>query len=341
MASTERRDEASFLMRYCVTADIDLGEMRNMSLPDTYAARDYLRRYLPFLPEVMRLPRDPEEEWWTWRDTKVHLDRLDVEDAPLKVIVLHGGGGNGRLVSAFGALVHGLGYSYVAPDLPGFGLTKPGPDYDPHYRSWVELVSDLIDREQARDGLPVVTFGGSLGGMLAYNAAAVSGKVRGVIVTTLADARDADARDALARSKLWSRLAYVVMNALPKLTGRLDIPARMISKMEWVTNDPAFSRLFIEDPLVGEARINLEFYRSLMTYEPPIAPEAFDLCPLLLAHPAEDKWTPLAVSQPFFDRLGGEKELVMLEGCGHLPYEEPGVSQLREAVGRFLDRVVE
>jgi alpha-beta hydrolase superfamily lysophospholipase len=310
-----------------------------MSLPDSYSTRDYLRPYLPFLPDVMRLPRNPEEEWWKWQDTEVHLDRLDMEDAPLKVIVLHGGGGNGRLMSTFGAIVHGLGYSYVAPDLPGFGLTKPGPEYDPHYRSWVALVADLIDHELARDGLPVVTFGGSIGGMLAYNATAVSGKVRGVIVTTLADVRDPDARDALARSKLWSRLGYVVMNALPNLTGRLHIPARMISKMKWITNDPAFSRIFIEDPLVGGAHINLNFYRSLMVYEPPIVPEEFDLCPLLLAHPAADKWTPLSVSQPFFDRLASEKELVMLEGCGHFPYEKPGVSQLREAVGRFLGRV--
>ena len=37
----------------------------------------------------------------------------------------HGGGGTGRLVGVFGALVHSLGYSYVAPDLPGFGLTVP------------------------------------------------------------------------------------------------------------------------------------------------------------------------------------------------------------------------
>ena len=310
-----------------------------MSLPDTYAAHGYWRRYLPFLPEVMRLPRDPEEEWWAWRGTNVHLDRLDGKDAPLKVIVLHGGGGTGRLVSAFGAIAHRLGYSYVAPDLPGFGLTVPGPDYDPHYRSWVALAADLIEREQARDGLPVVTFGGSLGGMLAYNAAAASGEVRGVIATTLADPRDRDARDALARSKLWSRLGFAVMNALPALTGRLDIPARAISKLEWITNDPAFSRIFIEDPLVGQARINLDFYRSMTVYEPPIAPEAFDQCPLLLAHPADDKWTPLAVSQPFFDRLGCDKGLVMLEGCGHFPYEEPGVSQLREAVEEFLGRV--
>jgi len=310
-----------------------------MSLSKTYAADDYWRRYLPFLPEVMRLPHNPVEEWWMWRGTKVHLDRLDAENASLKIIVLHGGGGTGRLVSAFGALVHSLGYSYVAPDLPGFGLTLPGSDYDPHYRSWVALVTDLIAREQERDGLPVVTFGGSLGGMLAYNAAAASGDVRGVIATTLADPRDADARNALASSKVWSRLAFVIMNALPELTGRLNIPARRISRMERMTNDPAFSRIFIEDPLVGGARINLEFYRSMTAYDLPIAPEEFDLCPVLLAHPADDQWTPLAVSQPFFDRLGCEKEMVILEGCGHFPYEEPGVSQLRAAVDEFLIRV--
>ncbi len=310
-----------------------------MTAADSYAARDYWRRYQPFLPEAMRLPRDPDEEWWRWRGADVHLDRLDVDDAALKVIVLHGGGGNGRLVSAFGALVHRAGYSYVAPDLPGFGLTKPGPDYDPHYSSWVALVADLIDREQARDDLPVAIFGGSVGGMLAYHAAAANGKVRGVIATTLADPRDADARDALARSKVWSRLGFAVMNALPALTGRLHIPARRISKLEFMTNDPAFSRIFIDDPLVGRARINLGFYRSMTVYEPPITPEEFDVCPLLLVHPAEDKWTPLAISQPFFDRLGGDKELVMLEGCGHLPYEEPGVSQLRKAVEGFLERV--
>jgi alpha-beta hydrolase superfamily lysophospholipase len=308
--------------------------------PSSYAELEYWRKYLPFLPEIMRLPRDPDEEWWEWGDSQVHLDRLDAPDAALKVIVLHGGGGNGRLVGAFGALVHKLGYSYVAPDLPGFGLTVAGPDYDPDYRSWVALVADLLVREQERDGLPVVLMGGSLGGMLAYNAAAASRAAVGVIATTLADPRDEDARDALARSKLWSRLGYAIMNALPGLSGRLDIPAKSISRLEWITNDPAFSQIFIDDPLVGRARINLDFYRSMTVYEPPIAPEAFDVCPLLLVHPADDKWTPFVVSQPFYDRLSGEKQLVLLEGCGHFPYEEPGVSQLREAVEVFLRKRV-
>ena len=45
---------------------------------------------MPFLPDVMRLPRDPDEEWWAWHATKVPLDGSDAENAPLKVIVLHG-----------------------------------------------------------------------------------------------------------------------------------------------------------------------------------------------------------------------------------------------------------
>lgn len=304
-----------------------------------YAELDYWRKYLPYLPEVMKPQRDPDEEWWKWGDSQVHLDRLDVPNSPLKVIVLHGGGGNGRLVGSFGAMVNKLGYGYVAPDLPGFGLTVHGPNYDPHYRSWVALATDLIVRERERDGSPVVLMGGSLGGMLSYNVAAASRAAEGVIATTLADPRNQAALDALARSKFWSRIGMRLVNALPGLSGRLNIPAKDISRMKWMTNDPVLSKIFIDDPLVGRARINLDFYRSMITYDPPIAPEAFDVCPLLLAHPTDDKWTPLAVSKPFFDRLSGQKQLVMLDGCGHFPYEEPGVSQLYDALGQFLDRV--
>ena len=41
-----------------------------------------------------------------------------------KLILLHGGGGNGRLLSPIGVFFQKLGYECIAPDLPGFGLTK-------------------------------------------------------------------------------------------------------------------------------------------------------------------------------------------------------------------------
>ena len=53
----------------------------------------------------------------------------------------------------------------------------------------------------------------------------------------------------------------------------------------------------------------------------------------LLNFPAE---MTIEASRPFFDRIKGPKELVLLENCGHLPIEEPGLSRLEEAVVAFL-----
>jgi alpha-beta hydrolase superfamily lysophospholipase len=261
------------------------------------------------------------------------------------VIVLHGGGANGRLVGALGTIVAQMGYEYVAPDLPGFGLTTVADDYDPAYDSWVTLVSQLIEREIARDGKPITLFGGSLGGILAYNAACLAtrghgiSRVVGVIATTLADPRYAPARDALARNKVWSRAGSAMMRIAPRLLDRITVQARTISRLELITNDPLFSELFVNDPLVGKSRISLRFYRTMTEFRPVVPPEEFRLCPVLLVHPADDRWTPYKVSQPFFDRIAGNKRLVLLPGCGHLPYEQPGLSVMAEAIEDFMQEI--
>lgn len=75
--------------------------------------------------------------------------------------------------------------------------------------------------------------------------------------------------------------------------------------------------------------------RSRACAGPAVEPEDFTACPVLLAHPGADRWTPVELSTPFFDRLGGDKRLVVLEGCGHMPVEEPGLRQFAEALGRL------
>lgn len=297
------------------------------------------KRYQPFLPEIMKLDHTPEEQWWEWRGNSVHLDRMSRPESPIKVIVLHGGGGNGRLVSIFGTLVHKMGYEYVAPDLPGFGLTECHEGFDYNYKNWVELVSDLVDREIERDGRPVVLFGGSLGGMLCYHAACINDQIKGIIATTLANPRDPEVRDALAKSKIWSRLGAALMQKLPSLADHMTVRVSDISKLHGMANDPALSKVFIDDELVGRARVRLSFYRTLSEYEAEIEPNEFRRCPILLVHPADDRWTPYSVSQVFFERLAGPKTLVHLDGCAHMPYEEPGLTQMNEAIGKFLKEI--
>lgn len=108
--------------------------------------------------------------------------------------------------------------------------------------------------------------------------------------------------------------------------------------MDRVANDRALVRLIVDDALGGGNRAPVGFMRSLFEIRPAVEPEAFERCPVLLVHPAEDRWTSVEASRLFFDRLSGPKHLVMLEACGHFPVEEPGLTQLEEAVLTFLSQ---
>lgn len=307
-----------------------------------YTDLEYWKKYLPFLPEEMRFTDDvqPEEEWWQWRGNDIHVDRLRSPKSKCKFIFLHGGGGNGRLMGTIAACFYKLGYEYLAPDLPGFGLTLADKASRTNYAAWVDLASDLVDREYREDGRPVIVFGGSIGGMLAYHVGCRNENVRGIIATCLVDSRTAAGRDALARNKLWSRAGYVTTTLFPFIIRIINIRVHTISKLMAMTNDPDFSRLFVDDPLVGRARMNLGFYKSMTAYTPAVEPELFTRCPLLLVHPELDRWTPFELSKSFFDRLAGEKTCVLLEGAGHYPYEKPGLDQMIEAVTKFANDIV-
>src|SRR5205807_185487 len=133
-----------------------------------------------------------------------------------------------------------------------------------------------------------------------------------------------------------NRVLAPLLPLLAALGGGLRLPVRWFANMHAVANDPEVVRLACADPVGGGNRVPLRFLRSVLAIRPAIEPEAFDLCPVLLAQPAADRWTTIAASRPFFDRIKGPKELVLLENCGHLPIEEPGVSRLEEAVVAFL-----
>ena len=141
--------------------------MSSMTLA-TYASHPLWQDYQPYFPAGLRCTDDstPREEYWRWRGLDVHLDRLPNPTSPLKIIVLHGAGAYGRVMAPAAVLAQRYGYETVAPDLPGYGLTKVARS-EMTYPLWIDCVCDLIDAELARDGRPIVLFGVSLGGLLA------------------------------------------------------------------------------------------------------------------------------------------------------------------------------
>lgn len=305
-----------------------------------YRNRTYWKKYQSFLPEELKFNQNlPDESWWIWKGSHIHMDSIGNRDSNIKFIMLHGGGGNGRLLGSYGSYFTKQGYDYIAPDLPGFGLTIPKKEHTKSYSIWVNLVNDLVNKESKKDNKKIILFGGSIGGLLAYNVACINKNVKGIIVTCLADPRKEKARDALAKNKVWSRIGYFFMKKFPLITNKINIRANWISKMNYITNDPEFSKVFMNDSLVGKTKMNLGFYKTMTEYNPKYEPENFNNCPVLLVHPEKDRWTPFEISKEFFNSIKGEKYLQILKDEGHYPYKGEGFKQMKKAMKEFISKI--
>jgi len=293
----------------------------------------FWRRYQPHLPADLRLPDDdlPAESRWGWDGLDVHLDRYERPDAHLTVIVVHGGGGYGRLLAPFGRLLAHQGVDVVLPDLPGYGLTRC-PSRAMTYDRWVACLADLATVEHERTGRPVALFGMSMGGMLALHAAmaAPEGTVCAVGATTLMDPRDPRVRRAVGRVPLPAALLR------SGAADRLRLPMPLMAPVERMSSVRAINRLCVRDPQGGGNRVPIGFLRSWLNHVPAMEPDEFDRCPVTLLHPLADRWTPVAWSRDVLGRIRAPTTFTGLGRCEHLPIEEPGLTTLRDALGPWV-----
>ncbi|MFE0751678.1 alpha/beta fold hydrolase [Gordonia sp. NPDC058843] len=308
--------------------------------------------YLRFLPEPWRSSAAgvaAESTWWTWSSSSgrscgkvdVHVLRARRNSAPLRVMLLHGGGGHSALVWPLGAILANEGYEVLAPDLPQYGRTRVVDPGRVRYQDWVDLVCDLVVAETDDDPRPLVVLGASLGGMLAYEVANRTGRVAAVVATCLLDlAGDPDARRAVARTPALARLIPLMpVLARAGVLARVRFPIRWVAPMSAMSLDPALSRACVEDRLGAGSSVSLGFLSDLMTHEVP-APEDHRGPRVLLAHPAADSWTPPAVSVRFAQRIGARTDIHLLTGCGHFPVERPGVDELADHLRALADDLV-
>lgn len=306
----------------------------------SYTEHANWRRYQPHLPQRHRLTdKDmPCEETWMWHGLAVHLDRYEIPDAPAVVVGFHGGGGYGRMLAPIGLFARRLGLEAVLPDLPGYGLTRVSRRRFT-YDMWVACACELIAAERRRSGRPVIALGGSMGGMLAWHAAAAGAPLAGIVATTLIDPRDPTVLRALGRTSWAGPLGAWMLSLAPALTDPLPIPMAHATNMRAIANSEAVTAIVRRDPLGGGRIVPARFLRTWMRYSPQREPHVITV-PVLLAHPADDHWTPTELSERFFNKLTGPKRLVTLENCGHFPLEEPGLTQLETAVREFVTEAI-
>jgi len=310
-----------------------------------YADQPAWREIQNFLPPAYRLQpgQEPREEWWNWRQHRIHLDAYRNPSAPLKVMLFHGVGTNGRqMTTILGAPLARLGLETIAIDMPGYGLTEVGKGARVRYDDWVQAGSDLVDAELARDPRPIVLYGLSAGGMETYHVAALNRKVRGIVGMTFLDQRLRQVGDETALNPFMNRVGgpLIKLGARTPLAG-LRLPMSLAGKMHALVNDPAALKACLADRTSAGNWVTIRFLASYMSYVPAVEPENFEVCPILLTQPAQDRWTPLHLSELFLGRVGKVPvRTVMLENAGHYPIEQAGLDRMVTAIADFCGGIV-
>ena len=288
--------------------------------------------YTAHIPKALRPDPRPRCESTRWRRANelVHVERVGEPDAPVRAVFLHGAGGHAGLLRPYAELLAQRGVRCVVPDLPGYGRTIVRRRAAVRYPDWVAAATDLVLRERESHDGTLLLVGASVGGMLAYDTATRTGAADAVVATCLLDPRDPASRRVISHHPLLGDLALPLTRVVAGPLAGVSVPMRWLTNMRAISNRPELTELVLRDRLGGGNSMPLGFLRSYLEYTPPVEPEQAQV-PVVLAHPAEDRWTPVEVSLPFYERLAGPKRLVMLEGAGHIPVEEPGVGQLMEA----------
>lgn len=302
-----------------------------------YKSDKVWRKVQNYLPQKNRLHKEiePDESFLLLRDgNRIHLDIYSPPCARATIILLHGVGGNGRLLSFLAVPLFQSGYKVVCPDMPLYGYSEYTGTVT--YATWVRDALEITEH-YAREELPMFLFGLSAGGMLAYQVACKASAVRGVLVTCILDQRLQAVREETSSNPLLVRYALPVIEHVRRWFPNLRIPMKWVANMKAIVNNKELAQLLMADKKSSGAKISLDFLYTMLYPDITTEPSDFS-CPFLLLHPENDLWTPVALSRLFYDKLKGEKEIHYLEGAGHFPIEEPGLKTLVEKSLEFIEK---
>ncbi len=302
-----------------------------------YKENETWQKVQDFLPKHNQLNQNemPVQEWVEMEKMSIHVDHYIQKNPKATIIMLHGVGGNGRLLSFIALALWRLGYEIICPDLPMYGHTVV--DMDISYENWIET-AEFITEKYYKEKVPMLLFGLSAGGMLAYQTACRAENISGVIVTCLLDQRIPRVTMETASSKIMAVVGKPFLRLTHKIAGRLKLPMKTVCNMKAIVNNKSLAEILMKDPISSGASVSLKFLNGLLNPEIDIEAENFRKCPILLVHPQKDYWTDVSLSRLFFDKLSCKKELRLLEGAGHFPIEEIGLRQLEDYCSAFISQ---
>lgn len=312
----------------------------------TYKNQEAWKQVQEFLPADYHFhgKYQPKEEYWNWQGNQVHLDTFRNAKAPAKVILFHGVGTNGRQISMImGGPLAKDGFETITVDMPTYGESIVAPNRVISYDDWIQCGSDLIDAELAKDDRPIFLYGLSAGGMETYHVAAKNRKVKGIIGMTFLYQLEPVVRMRTTSNKFWGHFGEPLATLSTKMgLSRFKIKMSIPSLMSALVNDPDCLRIMLDDKTSAGNKVTMKFISSYMNYHPEIAPEDFDICPIILTQPDADRWSPQYLSDLFLDRITKVPVYkTTLTNGSHYPIEESALRELHSAALNFLNDQLE
>jgi alpha-beta hydrolase superfamily lysophospholipase len=292
-----------------------------------------------YLPDNCKIDENifPKEAYMDFNNSRIHLDIYEPKKTNnIVLVIFHGVGGNGRLLSFLAVPIVKSGIKVICPDLPGYGFT----DYKGKitYQSWID-VGNYIVKNELEKGNNVFILGLSAGGMLSYNIACTN-NVSGLIVTNILDNRESEVVKYSVKNKFIGNHGIRIIKKMPLFIKNIQIPIKMVTNMNGIVNNKKVLRILLKDKRGAGNKISINFLLTMMEYKPLLEAEDFNKIPVLLAHPGEDKWTPVRISELFFDKICSIKKKIILKNAGHFPIEEPGINQLIKGIHGFIDDIL-
>lgn len=305
--------------------------------PNSFPETPSDKRYEKHIPALSGENTQRTASTWEWKDSRVHLEHVGDPESAIRMLLVHGAGGNSAAMWPYAAHFSELGAYVTVPDLPGYGKTQTTHPELIRYGDWQKLLVDLVKAED--DDRPLIIMGASMGGLLAYDTAAETGLASQLVVTCLLDPRDAEVRKRLTWHPILAGMAGMALKMSAGPLANVRLPIRWIADMRNIANDRRLIDEVISDKNGGGGKVPLGWMRSFLETSPLVEPERFTDTPVLMLHPGSDRWTPLEISQPFFNRIAAKKQLVILENCGHFPIEEPGFNTMLQEISKSIEEL--
>ncbi len=256
----------------------------------------------------------------------LHIDVYKQPDSSAPVALLyHGGGSYGRMATGLVMALYDRGYTVVAGDRRGQGLSG-GQRGMTTWSQDLQNAVDIARWSRARFNRPQFLIGGSLGGPMVYYAAAAGAPTDAIACLNLYDwsPGSPDVADIFGPM---AAAAVRSAGSLLGLIGWLRLPWQKLAAELWESildeRDVRGKAIWDQDPLTLSF-VPVAFLHALTNTAPAIPLERNQV-PVLVINQIRDRMTPPAVTQRNYQRLGGPKAYAEVD-YGHYAFMD-GFSQ--------------